>query len=66
MPVHVEKIKGLVLREKQNKGIIITDHLYQCIIDICDNLYVISSGKMHLTKSAQDIERFGYARISDY
>lgn len=65
MPVHVEKIKGLILREKQNKGIIITDHLYQYIIDICDHLYVISSGKTHLTKSVQDIEMLGYARISD-
>jgi ABC-type lipopolysaccharide export system ATPase subunit len=64
MPVHVEKIKGLILREKKNKGIIITDHLYQYIIDICDNLYVISSGKTHLTKSLQDIERLGYAKIT--
>ncbi len=64
MPVHVEKIKGLILREKKNKGIIITDHLYQYIIDICDNLYVISSGKTHLTKSLQDIEILGYAKIT--
>lgn len=64
MPVHVEKIKGLILREKQNKGIIITDHLYQYIIDICDHLYVISNGKTHLTKSLQDIETLGYEKLA--
>lgn len=66
MPVHVESIKGLILREKKNKGIIITDHLYKYIIDICDNLYVINGGKTYLTKSLQDIEILGYAKINGY
>jgi ABC-type lipopolysaccharide export system ATPase subunit len=66
MPVHVETIKGLILREKKNKGIIITDHLYKYIIDICDNLYVINGGKTYLTKSLQDIEILGYAKINGY
>jgi ABC-type multidrug transport system ATPase subunit len=62
MPVHVETIKQLILREKQNKGIIVTDHLYRDIVDICDSLYVISNGKTHLTKSTQDLETLGYVR----
>jgi len=64
MPVHIETIKNLILREKQKKGIIITDHLYKYIIDICDDLYVIRNGKTHLTKDVQDIEILGYAKAN--
>lgn len=60
MPVHVEAIKKLIIREKENKGIVITDHLWQHIVGICDNLYVINNGQTYLTKSIQDIERLGY------
>jgi ABC-type multidrug transport system ATPase subunit len=66
MPLHVETIKNLILKEKKNKGIIITDHLYKYIIDVCDNLYIINDGKTYLTKSLQDIVTLGYANINGY
>lgn len=62
MPIHIESIKKLILREKENKGIIITDHMYGHIIDICDDLYLIHDGKTHLTQSIDDLARFGYVR----
>jgi ABC-type multidrug transport system ATPase subunit len=63
MPIHVEKIKEILLEEKQHKGILLTDHLYRHITAISDNLYVLTNGKTHLTKDPSDIERLGYARI---
>jgi len=65
MPIHVDAIKKLILREKENKGIIITDHMYKDIIDICDNLYVISKGKTYLTSSINDLETLGYTRVNE-
>jgi len=62
MPLHVETIKELLMVEKLNKGFLITDHMYRQFIDICDNLYVLTEGKTHLTKTIDDIERLGYAR----
>lgn len=62
MPIHINTIKSLIVREKQNKGIIITDHLYKHIIDICDDLYVISNGQTYLTKELTDLEKHGYVR----
>ena len=62
MPLHVESIKRLIIREKGNKGIIVTDHLYQHIVDICDSLYVINNGKTYLTKSIQDLATLGYIK----
>jgi hypothetical protein len=37
--------------------------MYRYILDISDNLYVLSNGKTHLTKDIIDIERLGYARV---
>jgi len=60
MPVHVDTMKSLINKEKKNKGIIITDHLYKHIIDICDEIYVILNGKTYLTKDTSDIIKLGY------
>lgn len=65
MPIHVESIKNLILREKDNKGVIITDHMYKHIVDICDDLYVINSGKTYLTNGIEDLETLGYARVTE-
>ena len=62
-PVQVEKVKELLMEEKANKGFIITDHLYQHIIEVCNDLYVLVNGKTHLTRGLEDIERLGYARL---
>ena len=44
-PLQIEKVKELLLEEKANKGLIITDHMYRHVLDLCDNLYVLSNGK---------------------
>lgn len=60
MPVHVDTIKQLISQEKANKGVIITDHLYEHIIDICDEIYVIVNGKTYLIDSRDDLIKLGY------
>lgn len=60
MPKHVSTIKRLINDEKSNKGIIITDHLYEHIIEICDEIYVITNGKTYLTNDSSDLARLGY------
>jgi ABC-type multidrug transport system ATPase subunit len=60
MPVHIDKIKRIILEEKNNKGIIITDHLYEHVIEICDDIYVILNGKTYLTKDRNDLIKLGY------
>jgi len=60
MPVHVDTIKTLINEEKKKKGIIVTDHLYEHIMDICDEIYVIANGKTYLTKDKNDLNQLGY------
>jgi len=63
MPKYIETIKNLIVREKQSKGIIITDHLFKHIIDICDDIYVINNGQTYLTQGLNDLEKYEYVRI---
>lgn len=63
MPLHINKIKQIMITEKQNKGILVTDHDYKHIIDVSNQLYVLSNGKTHLTKSTTDIEKLGYVKF---
>lgn len=62
-PVQIEKAQAFLLEEKENKGLLITDHMYRHITQICDNLYVLLNGKTHLIKSLEEIETLGYARL---
>jgi ABC-type multidrug transport system ATPase subunit len=64
MPIHVDAIKQLIMRERENKGVVITDHMYMHVFDICDNIYVINDGKTYLIKSINDLETLGYARVN--
>ena len=62
-PIQVERVKALLIEEKERKGFLISDHMYRHIIEISDHLYVLVNGKTHLTKETADIERLGYAHI---
>lgn len=62
-PIQIEKVKELLIEEKQRKGLLITDHMFRHIVDICDNMYVLTNGRTHLTKSVDDLETLGYARL---
>ncbi|MDP1818150.1 MAG: ATP-binding cassette domain-containing protein [Leadbetterella sp.] len=62
-PLQIEKVKDLLLEEKGNKGLLISDHMYRQVLEICDNLYVLTNGQTNLSKSLSDIETLGYAKL---
>ena len=64
MPLHVSKIKSLISDEKNSKGILITDHLYQHIIDLSDSLYVVDNETIYLTREVSDLVKYGYIHNS--
>lgn len=63
MPLHVETIKRLIVEEKQIKGILISDHLYEHILDVSDQVYMINNGRSFPIESAQDLHDNGYIRL---
>ena len=62
-PIQIEKAKELLVDAKEDKGLLITDHMYKDVLDVCDHLYVLREGKTYLTKGIEDIETHGYARL---
>lgn len=60
MPLYVERIASEMVRLKQQKGIIITDHLYKNVMDISDMLYFMKAGQSSLIHNAYDLVIQGY------
>ncbi len=40
-PIYITRIKEIILNKKANKSILITDHLYEEIVDLSDQLYLL-------------------------
>ena len=62
-PIQIEKVKDFLSEEKQNKGLLLTDHMFRHVLDICDALYLLTDGKTHRVRTAEEIEALGYARV---
>lgn len=64
-PAHIEKLKEILQREKQNKGILITDHLYKHLLELSDDIYLMKEGKSIFIKDRNDLALHGYIKNVD-
>ncbi len=60
MPLHLEKLMAVLHAQKQKKGIIITDHLYQQLLSVTDTVYLMKDGKSIYIREREDLELHGY------
>lgn len=60
MPLHVEVLQKLILAQKKQKGIVVTDHMYRHLLSISDNLYFVKEGKTILIRHPEDLVLHGY------
>jgi hypothetical protein len=65
MPLHVQKMKEIICREKVTKGIMITDHYFEDVMDISDELFVLRGGKTWKVDERTDLESLEYIRNTD-
>lgn len=61
-PNCIDKIQALILEQKSRKGIIVSDHMYEQIIGISDDLYLLRDGYTFPIKSREDLIDNGYIR----
>lgn len=59
-PLHIDKIKELIQTEKTQKIIIITDHYFNDVIDICDSLYLLNNGCTKKIDKLEELEDYKY------
>ena len=57
-PLLVEKLLDFLQTEKQNKGIIITDHNFHYLKNIADELYLLHNARLKLMGGMADIEAY--------
>jgi len=62
-PIQIEKIKEFLSEEKFNKGLLITDHMYQHLLGISDTVYLLKDGKTHFIKTVFELEELGYVTL---
>jgi len=61
-PVNIEAVQKLIREKAQDHGIIITDHNYEAISSVADNLFVIADGYTAPVHNREDLVRYGYLR----
>ena len=61
-PVNIEAVRRLIRERCQDHGIIVTDHNYDAISSVADNLFVISDGYTAPVHGRDNLVRFGYLR----
>ncbi len=59
-PLNIEIISDLIVKNALQKGILITDHNYNVILEICTQIYLLKGGKTHLILNFSELEEKGY------
>ena len=59
-PVHIDAVQRLIREKSRDKGIIVTDHNYEAISTVADQLFVLSDGYTHPVETRGDLVRYGY------
>jgi len=59
-PKYVEKMQDLIREQKAAKGIIISDHLYEQVISVTDDLFLLRDGFTFPIKTRDDLIHHGY------
>jgi len=62
-PLHIEKIKTILVEEKADKTIIITDHMYPYIIEVSDDIYLLKNGCTKKIQHLNELEDYKYLSI---
>lgn len=59
-PKYVEKMQRLIDEQKAAKGIIISDHLYESVMESTDDLFLLRDGYTFPVSAREDLIRHGY------
>lgn len=61
-PIMIEKVNDLIIENSKSKGIIITDHNYENVILVSNQLILMKSGKTYHLKDKNELIEKGYLR----
>ena len=64
-PIYKEVIKDLLLKLKESKGIILTDHYYNDVLEIATKNFVIKEAKKIEIKGKDDLVKYNYLNSNE-
>ena len=59
-PIYNEVLKKVILAEKENKIIVLTDHLYKNILELSDDVYLLKDGWSKKISSPEELIHYNY------
>lgn len=59
-PIYVDKMQEMIIEQKKHKGIIVSDHLYEAIMQVADDLFLLRDGYTFPIKTREDLIQHGY------
>lgn len=59
-PIIIERLKVMIRRQSATKGIILTDHDYNNVLDVTNKLYLLFDGGIKPISSRNDLVEYGY------
>jgi ABC-type multidrug transport system ATPase subunit len=59
-PKMTTEIQNLIKEQSMHKGIIVSDHLYMKILDIADEIYLLSDTSLKQIKDLKELQRYNY------
>lgn len=59
-PKIVTELKNVIKQQSQHKGFIISDHQYQDVLDISDEVYLLSNSHLQLINDLEELKHFNY------
>lgn len=62
MPKYIELIKSRIKQLKKRKGILLTDHQYQNVLNVSDDLFIMTNGTIRKIVGIGDLKEYGYIR----
>lgn len=63
-PIYKDVIKALLLKLKESKGMILTDHYYNDVLEIADKNFVIKEAEKIEIMDKDDLVKYGYLNRS--
>jgi energy-coupling factor transporter ATP-binding protein EcfA2 len=64
-PKNAKIFMEIIKQEKENKGIIVTDHLHRYITEVSDDLYVIKDCVSYKIEGVNELKKYGYLLNED-
>ena len=62
-PIMVREINKIIVEQSKKKGIIITDHNYNNLLEIVTKIYLIKDRIGYLLKDKMDLIKHGYLNV---